>query len=237
MQIFSSNELRREFHPRVGPGICSALVIVACLATGIVQAADQGPRHHAKGQYETITATYTAVEGDELIAIGERFEVPVESLKVQNKLTSDQVKVGQKLVIATDAPAGVVQITGVLGSPSATTTIPGNQLPPPDPKFGGVIKEKASESKAWWPPRIVPPKGAPNVLLIMTDDDGFGWSLTASGPADPLLEMLSPVNGEPKQIKVSIDGIDFVFAVEPPERSRRFLEHAVQVRGSSVTGD
>jgi len=66
------------------------------------------------------------------------------------------------------------QVTGELGSPNATTTISGRQLPPPDPKFGGVIKEKASESKPWWPPRIVPPKGAPNLLLIMTDDVGFG---------------------------------------------------------------
>ncbi|MGB8575556.1 MAG: hypothetical protein WCD56_03190, partial [Pseudolabrys sp.] len=47
-------------------------------------------------------------------------------------------------------------------------------IPPPDPKFGGVIKEKASDSKAWWPPRVVPPKGAPNVLLIMTDALGVG---------------------------------------------------------------
>ncbi len=73
------------------------------------------------------------------------------------------------------------QVTGVLGSPNATTTIPGNQLPPPDPKFGGVIKERASESKPWWPPRIVPPKGAPNVLLIMTDDVGFGAPGTFGG--------------------------------------------------------
>ncbi len=73
------------------------------------------------------------------------------------------------------------QVTGVLGSPSATTTINGKQLPPPDPKFGGVIKEKASESKAWWPPRVVPPKGAPNVLLIMTDDVGFGAPGTFGG--------------------------------------------------------
>ncbi len=73
------------------------------------------------------------------------------------------------------------QVTGKLGSPSATTTISGKQLPPPDPKFGGVIKEKASESKAWWPPRVVPPKGAPNVLLIMTDDDGFGSPSTFGG--------------------------------------------------------
>ena len=53
------------------------------------------------------------------------------------------------------------QVTGELGSPSATTTVNGKQLPSPDPEFGGTIKEKASESKAWWPPRVVPPKGAP----------------------------------------------------------------------------
>ncbi len=78
-------------------------------------------------------------------------------------------------------PAMAEQITGTLGSPSATTTISGKQLPPPGPKFGGVIKEKASESKAWWAPRVVPPKGAPNVLLIMTDDQGFGAPSTFGG--------------------------------------------------------
>ncbi len=78
-------------------------------------------------------------------------------------------------------PVMAQQVTGVPGSPDATTTIDGKQLPPPDPKFGGVIKEKASESKAWWAPRIVPPKGAPNVLLIMTDDVGYGAPGTFGG--------------------------------------------------------
>src|SRR6201998_1131376 len=73
------------------------------------------------------------------------------------------------------------QVTGVLGSPSATTTIPGNQLPPPPPEFGGVINESAKGSKPWWPPRVVPPTGAPNVLLIMTDDQGYGVSSTFGG--------------------------------------------------------
>src|SRR5215831_16876314 len=73
------------------------------------------------------------------------------------------------------------QVTGTLGSPDATTTIPGNQLPPPAPKFGGVIKDDALVSKPWWPPRVVPPKGAPNVLLIMTDDAGFGITSTFGG--------------------------------------------------------
>jgi len=84
------------------------------------------------------------------------------------------------------------QVTGELGSPSATTTISGKQLPPPDPKFGGVIVEKASESKAWWPPRVVPPKGAPNILLIMTDDEGFGAPSTFGGVIEtPALERLA----------------------------------------------
>ena len=73
------------------------------------------------------------------------------------------------------------QTTGVPGTPGATTTIDGKQLPPPDPTFGGVIKEKASESTPWWAPRVVPPKGAPNVLLIMTDDVGFAAPSTFGG--------------------------------------------------------
>jgi arylsulfatase A-like enzyme len=71
--------------------------------------------------------------------------------------------------------------TGTPGSPSATTTIPGDQLPPPPPKFGGTITEDAKDSKPWWPPTVVPPKGAPNVLLIMTDDSGFGVPSTFGG--------------------------------------------------------
>jgi arylsulfatase A-like enzyme len=79
------------------------------------------------------------------------------------------------------APAFAQDVTGELGSPSATTTIQGNQIPAPEPKFGGVIKELATESKTWWPPRVVPPKGAPNVLLIMTDDQGYGVPGTFGG--------------------------------------------------------
>jgi len=73
------------------------------------------------------------------------------------------------------------QINGTAGSPSATITIDGKQLPPPPLKFGGIIKESAKDSKPWWPPRVVPPKGAPNVLLIMTDDQGYGVNGTFGG--------------------------------------------------------
>src|SRR5271170_723562 len=79
------------------------------------------------------------------------------------------------------APAVAQQVTGQLGSASATTTVDGKQLPAPAPKFGGVIKEVAKDSTPWWPPRVVPPKGAPNVLLIMTDDQGYGVPSTFGG--------------------------------------------------------
>jgi arylsulfatase len=73
------------------------------------------------------------------------------------------------------------QVTGEPGSPSATTTVDGRYVPPPPPPFGGTIGLSAKDSKPYWPPAIVPPKGAPNVLLIMTDDAGFGVSGTFGG--------------------------------------------------------
>src|SRR6185436_14992705 len=85
------------------------------------------------------------------------------------------------LALLAVAPAGAQVVTGELGSASATTTIQGNQIPAPPPKFGGVIKETVEGSKTWWPPRVVPPKGAPNVLLIMTDDQGYGVPGTFGG--------------------------------------------------------
>ena len=67
------------------------------------------------------------------------------------------------------------------GSPASTTSIDGKQLPPSPQKFGGKIEKNAAQSKPWWPARVVPPKGAPNILLIMTDDSGFGVPSTFGG--------------------------------------------------------
>jgi hypothetical protein len=85
------------------------------------------------------------------------------------------------LLPLTTLTAHAQQIEGTPGSPSATTTIDGKQLPPEPPKFGGVINETAKDSKSYWPPSVVPRKGAPNVLLIMTDDQGYGVSGTFGG--------------------------------------------------------
>jgi LysM repeat protein len=39
------------------------------------------------------------VEGDYLLAIGERFSVSAGALKVHNKLASDTIEIGQQLAI------------------------------------------------------------------------------------------------------------------------------------------
>lgn len=73
------------------------------------------------------------------------------------------------------------QVTGTPGAPDTTTTIDGHVLPPPPPPFKGQIGLNAAQSTPYWPMRVVPPKGAPNILLIMTDDVGFGAPSTFGG--------------------------------------------------------
>src|SRR5262249_12680101 len=65
-------------------------------------------------------------------------------------------------------------------------------LPVPRPQFGGVIGRKASESTRDFPKSVAAPEGAPNVLLIMTDDTGFGAASTFGGPIPtPTLDRLA----------------------------------------------
>jgi arylsulfatase len=165
-----------KWHRSAARKLSTILVLLLFVGGGAPAQADQGPRHHAEGTFDVATSTYTVVKGDDLDGIAERFGVTVKELVKVNQLTSTEIEVGQSLVIT--AP---VRVTGTLGSPSATTTLPGNQLPPPAPKFGGVIKENRQGSVPWWPPTVVPPKDAPNILLIMTDDAGFGIPSTFGG--------------------------------------------------------
>ena len=82
-----------------------AVSILVCLSASILQAADLGPRHHAQGQYDAATATYTVVAGDDLAAIAARFGIELANLKSLNTLKSDLIEVGQKLVVSTAPPA------------------------------------------------------------------------------------------------------------------------------------
>ena len=55
-------------------------------------------------------------------------------------------------------------------------------LPRPDPQFNGKIGRTAKESTPDFPKEVRAPKGAPNILLIMTDDVGFAASSPFGGP-------------------------------------------------------
>jgi arylsulfatase len=99
--------------------------------------------------------------------------------------SAKQILIGGMLALAVMAVApfarAQIQTTGTPGSPSATTTIDGKSIPAPPVPFAGKIGLTTADSKPGWPPTIVPPKGAPNVLLIMTDDQGYGVCSTFGG--------------------------------------------------------
>jgi arylsulfatase A-like enzyme len=85
------------------------------------------------------------------------------------------------LSLAALLAAGPATAQQVAGAPGATTTIDGRYLPPPPPQFGGAISPNAAQSTPAWPALVTPPDGAPNILLIMTDDVGFSAPSTFGG--------------------------------------------------------
>src|SRR5271166_4225180 len=58
---------------------------------------------------------------------------------------------------------------------------PGSVLPLPEPPFKGVIGKTYKESKEDWPKVPTAPQDAPNVVLILLDDVGFGQTSTFGG--------------------------------------------------------
>ena len=77
------------------------------------------------------------------------------------KLVATRGLLGAALLLALAITAHAQQTTGVPGSPSATTTIGGSQLPPLPQKFEGKIERNAAQSTPYWPARVVPPRGRP----------------------------------------------------------------------------
>src|SRR5271169_2126080 len=67
-----------------------------------------------------------------------------------------------------------------------------DMLPRPEQPFKGHIGTSVENSTLDFPQETKAPKGAPNVLLILTDDVGFAASSTFGGPiATPSLERLA----------------------------------------------
>mgnify|MGYP003574979242 CR=1 FL=1 len=67
-----------------------------------------------------------------------------------------------------------------------------NNIPKPDPAFKGVVAPTIEGAKADFPLPLQAPQGAPNVLIILLDDVGFGQTSTFGGPvATPTLDKLA----------------------------------------------
>ncbi len=88
---------------------------------------------------------------------------------------------GWRLVLGLILP-GTVLLVGAGRSAAQERPAAGIVLPFPEPSFRGSIGRTTADSKSDFPQPVPALKGAPNVLLIMTDDVGFGASSTFGGP-------------------------------------------------------
>jgi arylsulfatase len=74
-----------------------------------------------------------------------------------------------------------------LWSCQSTQTVESNEesdrigLPHTDPEFAGSIARTYQDSEMAWPELPAPPEGAPNVVVILLDDVGFGMTSTFGG--------------------------------------------------------
>jgi arylsulfatase len=101
-------------------------------------------------------------------------------------------------LLATGAILGWLAASGRLAGPTFAqdkgppAKATGTQLPKPDPDFKGKVGETFKDSTPSYPQPVKAPKGAPNVLLILLDDVGFGMCSTFGGPVPtPHLQKLA----------------------------------------------
>ena len=84
---------------------------------------------------------------------------------------------------------GSVLAAGALVGGSASAQ---EVLPTPPAPFKGQVGLSPKDSKSDFPRPVQAPKGAPNIVLILLDDVGFGASSTFGGPCNtPTLERLA----------------------------------------------
>src|SRR5262245_9293906 len=77
---------------------------------------------------------------------------------------------------------------------SMSTSVARETLPIPDPPHVGITTFDAKDPNPVYPPiaPLRPPAGAPNVLIVLLDDVGFGASSAFGGPcATPTAERLA----------------------------------------------
>jgi len=76
----------------------------------------------------------------------------------------------------------IAAVSLALGTAIALPAVAQEVLPRPEQPFGGKLGRTSKESVKDFPKTVEAPKGAPNILVILTDDVGFGASSTFGGP-------------------------------------------------------
>ena len=80
------------------------------------------------------------------------------------------------------AASSVTAIAQAQTQPTSPPNWDRTKLPLADPPFTGKIGKTYQDSTAAWPQLPAPPAGAPNVVIILLDDVGFGQVSTFGGP-------------------------------------------------------
>ena len=104
---------------------------------------------------------------------------PIKQSRVRSRASNAGIKrrhllLGTTSLVAASALASTV--------PPRAARAADDVLPKPEPPFEGKIERTVKGSTPDFPKGVEAPAGAPNVLLILTDDVGFGATSTFGGP-------------------------------------------------------
>ena len=103
---------------------------------------------------------------------------------------------GGSVLSSTEAEAQTAQAQAQAAAPAPApapaAVADRSEIPRPSPPFKGTIGKTFEESKQDFPQPFKAPKGAPNVVVILLDDVGFGHPGTFGGPIPtPKLDKLA----------------------------------------------
>lgn len=71
-------------------------------------------------------------------------------------------------------------------------------------------------------------------VSLSADVGSFGWTFSASAPAS-VFDQLAPAAGQPARIRITLDGLPFVFVVDSLQRDERFGQRGARISGRSAT--
>src|SRR5262249_55185375 len=96
-------------------------------------------------------------------------------------LPANKIKISRRRLLGSTSLIAASALASTALPRRARTATP-EVLPPPEPPFQGKIERTLKGSTPDFPKGIEAPAGAPNVLLILTDDVGFGATSVFGGP-------------------------------------------------------